>query len=627
MRVSFHPLLSVSAAVFAMACGSSAVPVASAPKQPTPVVAQKAAEPPADLSPVGAPPGLLVVGRWREPSASIDTLLGWANLPVDWRALLSKNGSGVGAIVAVDSPVELAVVLPPVTDARMPAPRGVVSLGLNSLDAALAFAQEQGEDVQRLAPGVYRVGGDSGIECAAASAVGRNPARLVCGSDFADVEALLPYATRGLPKEELGGSEIHVELRFEPLRPLAAGLRQKALALALNELSKDDARFDRTLAELARGSLDEVTTLIDDADRLSLDIQFDRSGGNAQAELSARFRTDKSWTVQTLVDTNKTAGSAPAMFWRLPADSTGAGFGAGVDPKRFDWARRTWADLLDSALASEKGTPPRVREELVGFVEEALTSRSTRVLAHGLVPSNSSLPPSIEKVRQAVGWHVLGYESEPADKFASPLSRAVRLFNSPQVKKLLGSDAPKFSERSGAAIKPGAKFYDLVFSHEVDSSISGSGKPRPPVRQDLTVTLAVVPVGEGTWLGLSADAKVLTDRLRNLEKVEKTGTLAELPALAKYQNSHLLVGGFTSLRGLALGFMGTLGASRKKSERFLNLAPNRGESPILTRVELKRGATTELVLGAQIPKAAITDLAVGIPSLLGGGMFGESDAD
>ena len=82
------------------------VPPASAPQAQ--VVEAEAAP---DLSPIAAPEDLVLVGRLSRPRLLVETVAGWAGLPVRLRDLLPQELRGVDSVLAWDAPIEVAAVL------------------------------------------------------------------------------------------------------------------------------------------------------------------------------------------------------------------------------------------------------------------------------------------------------------------------------------------------------------------------------------------------------------------------------------------------------------------------------------------------------------------------------------
>ena len=450
-----------------------------------------------DLSPVAAPKELFAVGRWKNPGASVDTLGAWAKLPLDWRKLLSERQPGIDQVVHFDAPVDLAVSLDPAGSGDFPQPFAVVSVGLRSLQGTLDFARKHGEPVRQIRAGVYRVGRGGSPACSVAAAVGPAPARLVCGDRVDDVDALLPYVTRGLPNESLGSADIHLELRAEPIRrKYSRELRQmKTLAtpFVLRELSLDDPRFDRALADAVHALADEVIALTEDADRVVIDVSLAPNSDKADLVGTIQFRGNKSWTVGTFLDAGARSAAAPKMFWKLPRDSEIASFGVTASPKRYEDIRRTLAELTDGFLTHEK-IPRRVRDQLSELVEKAWVTNAASVYAKGEL-AGGAMPKSEgardrERVRRALGWHIVGIADSPK-KLMGDLDKFVKAYNDPQLKrtfttrfKVKNNEIPTLRRRATRGL-PGAITYEFTLpgmffkTWNMNAKKPTPGKPLP----------------------------------------------------------------------------------------------------------------------------------------------------
>ena len=367
---------------------------------------QTVAEGPApDLSPVPAPADLIVMGRMKNPAGMVDTVMSWAKLPMDWRGMLAKQEPGIDQVVHFEAPVEVAVALDPTGSGDFPQPFAVVTLGLRSLDGALDFIRREGETVRQVRAGVYRVGSEHSPSCAVAASVGAAPARLVCGDRPEDVDALLPYATRGLPNEKMGAADVHLEVRAEPLRRrYSRELRQlKTLAtpFVLREMSLDDPRFDRALADTVHALADEVLAVAEDVDSLSVDASVQGNKGMIESTMALKFRAQSSWTAQSLVEASKRSAAPSDLFWKLPLDASAGTYSAGVDSKRYEGMRRTLAELLDGFLSHEN-VPRRVRDQLGDLIEHAWVSNASSVYARGDIPTEVGSLKGSALMRQAM---------------------------------------------------------------------------------------------------------------------------------------------------------------------------------------------------------------------------------
>lgn len=584
----------------------------------------------ADLTPVPAPDELFLVGRLANPAKVVDTIAAWSKLPIDWRQMLAKEEPGLERVVYLDAPVELAVALDPAGTGTLPQPLAVVSVGLTSLESAVELARQKGEPVRQIRPGVFRVGG-GGDSCAIAAALGKAPARLVCGDRPEDVDALLPYATRGLPNEQLGAADFHLELRAEPVRRRhSRELRQLKLfaPFAVRDFSLDNARFDRALKDAAHGIAEELIAVAEDLDQLTVDAWV--KGDSIESNWSLRLRNTQSWTGQTLAQAGKRSKPPPETFWKLPADADSASFAVGMDPKRYQAIRRTLAELLDGWLEHER-VPRRVRDDMVELVEQAFKTEGATAYARGTLPPLDSDPQGSvararELARSGLGWHVLAIDDKP-DTYKKHLGNLVRSYNDPLLRKTLQKrlhvdpkELPKLSTRPARGLPAGSVAYEL--SIPADAIGGGWSEPtpkgkKPPPEKPISFVLVVVPQGQTTWLGLSADEQVLRDRLAVAMKGAADTTLASRTGLGPLKTTPAVSGGFFSLAGLMGSLQSSLmGIRGGAPARLFAGMPHQGQTPVWHQATVK-AAGKGLVMDwkVSVPRAVVEDIAAAVPAV------------
>jgi hypothetical protein len=627
-----------SALVLAIGCGGSAAP----PK--TVDVSDQSGEgvgpeERADLTPVPAPAELFVVGRLSNPARVLDTVGSWTKLPFDWRQLLAKEEPGVDRVVYLDAPLEFAVALGTQGSGQFPKPLAVVSVGLTSLQSALDFARGKGQAVRHVRAGVYRVGGAGDESCAIAASVGKAPARLVCGERSEDVDQLLPYVTRGLPNEQLGAADLHIELRLEPIRrKYASELRQlRAYApFAVRELSIDNARFDRALKDAAHALAEELTFLAEDLDTISLDGTL--SGDRIDTVWRARFRGTQSWSAQMLADAGTRAAGPSPTFWKLPADSDSASYNVGVDPKRYERIGRTLAELLDGWLEHEQ-FPRRIRDDLADLTEELFKIQAASVYASGALAWEGDPASELEVARQtaraSLGWHIAAIEEKP-DRYKKSLAKLARSYNDAALRKELQKrlgvepkDLPKLTTRAGRGLPAGSVVYELAVPlsmfdlYNVGDPPPPAGAKAPPAKP-IPFVLILVPQGDTTWLGVSADEKVLTQKLSLAMKGPADKSLASRGGLTELSSMRAVTGGFLSLASFMSGARAwPLMVKGEDPNRVISAMPNKGQTPLLMSVTARPEGKGLLVdMNLQLPRAFVEDIAAAVPAIAAGSLYG-----
>jgi hypothetical protein len=623
------------------ACGGTQPPPATPETQPTgpgATIAQPSTVAP-DLTPVQAPADLIAFGRLANPGDTVDTTAAWAKFPVDVRRLLQKNEPELSQLLVLEAPVEFAVALDPNGRGDFPQPFAVVSVGMSNVEGTVDFAKHQGASVRMVAPGVYRIDKGHGPSCAVAASVGKAPARLVCGDRPEDLDALLPYATRGLPNEAMGDADLHIELRSEPFRKrYTKELRQlKTLAtpFVLREMSLDSPRFDRALADAVHGLTDEVLALVDDVDRVAIDARMQKGAGVVDATVSMKFKGSGSWTVQTILESAKRAKGIPDAFWRLPEDTDVASYGIAASAKRYEPIRRTLSELVDGALEHEH-IPAKVRDQIGDLLQDTWNTEGAMVYAHGDLPPAASGATADdmatrERIRSQVGWYVAAVD-EKSTKYKPYFDKIVKLYNDAQLRNLLDkrahvkkSELPRLVARGGKGLPAGSTVYELTLPSKMfDMGYMGSGpvggkkRATPPA---LPIVLVIVPDGERTWFGFSADEKFVSEKLNQVKKGEKT--LANRAGVADLKSKSGVSGGFMTIATIVRSLVASMAEMRGGSgdgSRVVAAMPHHGETPMIMWTTVTNGANPTLNWNLQVPQAVVEDIAAVGPALAGAGM-------
>lgn len=453
MRKWLFPLGSALVLAGLSACGPS--PEAAVPKggpaQPgarkadenARVQAVAAAPTTYDLSPVPEPGDVVHAGRWKNPAATLSALAGCAGL--DPR-LLENNGKRLADIilrnalnaefdtaqlanlVALDTPIDSAMVLIQNPKKKVPLPAFAMSVGLTSLERAKGALEGK---IVEVAPGMWRVGSkdDTDVTCFIAASAGSAPARLICGERDRDVLAVGPYLARTMPTLSMAGADAHADFRFTPIAErYGKDLRQQLKGIPIlleSQGTLGEPKFDKAVAAAAAALQDEVGALIGDFDKVSVDIGVDPAmciQGSAQVMM----RGNASWISGTMADSAQNAGPAPSLFWRLPRESTLATYAHGSDPARFKPVLQVVRDLADGAMAHFNIGKPADRKAVVDLLDMPHGKDTNTVQAVGYF--DETAPAQTAKKDEApdpqklidsllngfVGWTLIGVDEGPA---------------------------------------------------------------------------------------------------------------------------------------------------------------------------------------------------------------------
>ncbi len=620
-RLGFKAAASVTA-LAVCSCGSATRQPPAAASGPGSALAGDAK---LQLTPVAAPAGLLGIGRLKNPARLAQQTAAWADVPIDPRALLAQELPGIEDVLALESPVEVALLLDPTSGKRTPEFLAAASVGLTSLDATLEFARKHGQPVRQVEPGVHRVGDGSRVACVAAAALGPDPARLICGDDREDVDALAPYLARGLPLQQLGSADLFIELDVEPLRArYAKEIRQiKTLGVPflLHHLQLDVPRFDRALADAVHGLADELVALADDLDKVTVELRLDEANQKVELASELGFRKRGSWVAESFEASARRASPPPPLFWQLPADASSAGFGTGTDAKRTARIRQTLVELVDGLLSSDPAIKP-AGERLAALLEQVWFAEAPNAYAHGQLEASPPDRPE-HALKQALGWYVWGVEAPPAaleqaldgvaDLFADPALRKRAV----QELKLAAADLPTLrpSPFKGATLPANSKHYRLTLPAKLVAELQEESKGDKPA-QPLELHALLVPAKERTFIGFSADLRVLTEKLAQAASAAGERGLAGRQGLEPLRQTQAVSGGFFTLESLASGsvfdddaaFSKDLGAS-------LTGMPHHGETPMVFTTTVDPGSTLSVRFALQVPKAVFEDVASGVATM------------
>jgi len=559
---------------------------------------------------VAAPSDLVGLVRIKNPALLLDTLTDWARLPLAWRTLAASRMPGLMDVAALDAPLDALALLAPPSGKALDEPLAALSLGLKSLARAVQFARDQGQDVERIPPDIYQLGGIFGHPCAMGPALGATPARLVCGEDAQGLQALLPYASRGLPLEQLSNSDIHLELRAEPLRRRYGEQLERLSALApmaMSQLSQDNPIFDRALGDTVRGMTDEALAIVQDLDKLRIDATASSQRSTLEVEFGISFRSKSSWLAQVAEDVVASQGKAPPLFWRLPKDASIASFRYQGSTRGRDAIQAALSGLAEG-FTDHQGLPESLRKDLGSLIKLAFAFEpALTVSASGELPQSSGAEfgtgPLDAVLRNQQKWSVIGFQA-PSTPTKESLGLLARLVNHAALKGLAKKNAldpkwlPRAKLRPAPNLAPGAEQLELLLPAGLLDKADSTLK-----HKDFSLFVAVVPEGEITWLFSGPSEAVIRERAKMLLK--GSGTLAERTDLELLKTEEAFSGGFLQVHSV----LGSLAPDiSKKVLSVLNATKHHGQTPaFFFASSTKIGAGVEMHSSLVIPKELIQD--------------------
>jgi hypothetical protein len=585
-------------------CGAKSEAKAPAPASVAP--APLPAEEPPDLSPVARPAEVVVVARIARPRAFVETLTQWSNLPLKLEDLLPEQARNVAPAVMWEAPIEAVLALDAFGEGKFPPPLIVGSIGLKSLEAGLSAADAMQMPTRRVAPGVYRFGDFGSASCAMAAAVGQAPARLVCADGVKDVDTLLPYVTRGLPREPQTGADFELTASAKPLQDRyghdVTGLRLLA-GVALREAALDVPRFDRALSDAIYGSVDEVINLFGDLEQVRLEARLDTARSALLGSAELRLKGDTSWVAGTL-SANK-AAPIPQGLPRIPPGSTMAAYAAGMPAERYAAIARIGGELAEGFLEHEKlpdGTRKRVRRVIDGWFSKL--PESVMFVVSPEQKDSASYLRSDTTVTRA---------SEPPPRILGAYSDMFALLADPALKRWAKQkfeiDEKAWPKTIKKALKlPGFKAPATVWETTVNLKALATADPKitraiehavtaVDPNQPARLTILVQPDGDFTYVLSGDDVREMTRVMAEHKKSEPGLSLVK-PA----RSDKVTMAGFITL-GFIARYIERLSKQPDVGKAVAN-APSRGQTPLPFATTLGPGSAR---FDIELPAAAFGD--------------------
>jgi hypothetical protein len=650
-----------------VACG------ASPPPPQAPAVTRSAAAtaaPPPDVSAVPEPPALVLSARLNKPSASLAAVHAWSKLPMPEAEQVTElvTGEALGPLVDLDQPIDVAVGLGG-SGPRALQPMAAVSVPLKDPEGARALLSEHyklvpAENGATLIQGLGRAahkeeaddedddgkGGGEERTCELAPAFGTAPVRLVCGWHSRALAELGPWLTRTATRATTK-SDLHVDLRMQPLRPIIVEQKRFVGLLLSGALaSRSGGAGERELAASVAG---DIADFASDLDSVTFDMALADVGANATAMLKLTGTSSAAGRAATAHP--ERSGPAPAAFWQLPADADFALFQRGTDEADLARIRDLVLKAVGDALG-DQGVKDADRKAVLDALAK-VASTTPMVYASGLDAAAARKAVAAEKAAGArpesperaearrvaaealLGWRVLELD-EPATKATGALkelaaawarpgvSAAYRAKNSGPAPVLRAAPVGK-----GAALPPGSVHYVIEMQPLDDGSHAAGAKPKPDDKakkaagpsKPIAVHLLVVPDGARTWVAIAGDEATAATKVATTLKssgaaspAQGDPSLASRAELAALKAGPVGAGGFLTLRGLAemevLSAVlsgGSLGGTVELDEAAQ--MPGQGVVAIPFSLTAQPGGPPAATVAAlQVPRGAIEDVVAAI---------------
>lgn len=552
----------------------------SSPKGPeVPTVAAPAAaeaaraedEEPVDLTPVAAPENIVSIATWRAPARSLDTVMGFTGLGLDFRTFLQSGPAAPFLpVLDLDAPVDAVVTLDPKVKNK-PKLLFAVSVGLTSRQAALDVFRQMETPAEYVEPGVHSVKPTATSVCFIAAALGKARVRLVCSQDRESLDVLSPYLTRGNPSQQTGDSDLHVELRAEPAWRQFGDKTQflkLGIPMVLGEVSIGNPEFDAALRDAASALVDELILELEDLKDIRLDAWVrpgaDPATNGLDLQLGLGFRGSKSWMAAAMADGEGRATAAPESFWKLPLESTEAVYYAQSNPALGKGMLDHMERLLRAGLA-HLGASATLQRDWPLSLRQALSISGPAVSSRGKVPADlvGANPDARAKLRASFGYTLVGVEDEQS-RYAAWLAKTLELYEDATLRKSLAqkygldpAKLPKVQNRRGPAKLAESRVYEIPVPAAIIAKAQGDEAADPAtLGGPIPVVIMTCREGKRTWLGFSSYAELLEQRMAAVAAPPHAeGTLAQRTGIERLRSEKANVAGFWTLAGLASGSM------------------------------------------------------------------------
>jgi hypothetical protein len=514
-----------------------------------------------------------------------------------------------------------------------PKPLWAVSVPLKSFDAARANAEKE-NGVTAIRPGVVRVTPkknekevcDLTVAAGEAQGVaGGAAARAVCG-DVKGVEALREWFARGVPRLPPEASAFTASLRAGPLKDRYLGkLRAEA------HKAGDEARSaltaqnvgDPDLLAAPGVALEEGLRFLEDVDRLEIRSTLVTTPPEIQWSGSLRFGGKTSWLTRVLTDVNDRSGPVPELFWHAPRDAYSATWGRGADPHLFTGIRGIVHKALEEALGRIPLLPAGEKAAIEAFVDGVPKSPGAWVSSSGILASHKKpgakpdpLVDARDIMTMTLGWHVTGLDA-PSTEYVAWARQGLDLYNHlvhlakefagagkalagkgggkksdpleliPKIKEVKSPPGwPKGTVAFDVLLNFDAELAEILLSRKAREAMKDALKDKKTAKVSMTLRLAIVPDGDHTWIGFSADLDELKKRLNAvIAGAPKPGTLAAREGLDELKQPGQTWGGFIGIGEILERTLETLEREDPKhtaeAKEILASLPNKGKTPLL----------------------------------------------
>lgn len=554
---------------------------------------------------------------------------------LDPRKILSSFGDGtLDRIVDVDKPADIAMTIPEQSKpGKPPIPNIAFAFGVED-NADIAAATKASYRVEVRAGGVLELipsgsgpsGSSGGGTCVIAPAIGPAKRRLIC-SVAGDVMQVAPWLARGVTRNPEPTTPLHVEVDVARIRKVYATEIEKGRAVARGEIASEIktgfTEIDRVLKVWAKGVIDEAFDLIEDLDRLTLDVALATDG--VQPTFGFSFGATKSWAARAMLAGGDMPPGPSKSLGKLPSDNAWlAGFTRATPQTDGLIAPLQTAlkDMVDAAAAEFKW-PQKDRDLALDVVKLMFpASADTAFIAGNAgkvdLPENA---PKAYGIGRSLAEAFLNktYSVSVVERDAKAPIALAKAFGAWLVRPSVVETYRKLTHDRMTvkiAVKPSstkdmpkgsfAQRYELELGVNPDPEAAKTAKTKPKVDwiAKLSTESVIVPEGAGrTYVGFAQNLGDgdLWKRVQGAMAASSSGPLSSYPGYSFVVEGNSSAGALMTIDGSVKTF-----DRKNKAADLMSKLPDQGHSAFAWRITPSKPPKSVSEVSAHIPRDAIS---------------------
>jgi hypothetical protein len=514
------------------------------------------------------PEEVLVMLRWRDPDALLQTIDAWSpsqrvGAAPWWQAWVASFAADIDPAGSVEGLIVLDQSVEP------PVPSWALSFALRETPRLAPAAPGASVPLPSRAP--------NGWVCEPSQALGVASRRWVCAGTERELARLVPAVTRAAPLVPLNDSAFTATLNTKPLTRLDLGQLKRFVDETQQRLWPIDPMNERIKAQLGAFSealRDELVFLLEDLNGAVVDLRPITGEPALSLQMTIPAPPSHSRAMRMLLGSGA-AGLVPNSLWEVHRESQRASFWWSFDAAPLAELREPLGALLQTVL-DFRGLPWRLQLQAQRLVENMPVLQAPLVFAEGQrrelpadpgkLPAESQADGVPSRSAADAGWWLCQTSGDLAlyRRYAEELERAFGdPVLGPQLVRLMRSSLGdgwamrSFKQRAPRhrGLVPGSFVLELELKPapgeaEVVSSEAGAHLQPGPKRYLIVAgSDPAAPVDGGLKLAWGDDEAFLTTLVAGgRQGLKHTDTLAAREGLSELVRRRALFGGFSNLQ-------------------------------------------------------------------------------